>query len=199
VDDDSAVRTALSRLLRSAGWQVFAFANAETFLQMAEPGDAPACVVLDLCIPDVGGLDLQDMLVQAGQAMSVVFISGRADVPKSVRAMKNGAVDFLQKPVSEESLFPAVEKALRLDRERRAAATEEATLQARMATLSPRERQVFDLVVSGMLNKQAAAELGILEGTIKVHRARVMQKMAASSLADLVRMSERLGRTEIRA
>jgi FixJ family two-component response regulator len=199
VDDDLGVRTALCRLLRSAGLQVAAFATAETFLQMAEPGDAASCVVVDLFMPGLGGLGLQELLSQVGDTMPVVFISGRADVPKTVRAMKAGAVDFLQKPVSEEALFPAVRKALALDRARRAAAAEGAALHARLATLSPRERQVFALVVSGMLNKQAAAELGILEGTIKVHRARVMQKMEAGSLADLVRMSERLGRAESRA
>jgi RNA polymerase sigma factor (sigma-70 family) len=195
VDDEASVRTALTRLLRSEGFRVRSFGTAEEFLAAAQPAEA-SCLIVDLYMPGLGGLDLQDLLAQHGLEMSVIFISGRADVEASVRAMKGGAIDFLQKPISDHTLFAAVRSALDRDRERRAASAERALLRARFETLSPREREVFELVVSGLLNKQAAAELGILEGTIKVHRARVMQKMAAGSLAELVRMSERLARPE---
>jgi FixJ family two-component response regulator len=196
VDDEAPVRSALSRLLRSAGFRVWSFGTAEEFLCAAQPRQTVSCLVVDLCMPGLSGLDLQELLLDNGLDVPVVFISGRADVPASVRAMKGGAIDFLEKPFSEETLFGAVRSALDRDRERRASEAERADLSARLATLSPREREVFDLVVAGRLNKQAAAELGILEGTIKVHRARVMQKMAAGSLAELVRMSERLTRRE---
>jgi len=193
VDDEALVRTALTRLLRIEGFQVLGFATAEDFLVGARPASA-SCLIVDLYMPGLSGLDLQDLLAGHGLEMAVIFISGQADVEKSVRAMKGGAIDFLQKPISDVALLGAVRSALARDRERRAAESERATIKARFDTLSPREREVFDLVVTGLLNKQAAAELGILEGTIKVHRARVMQKMAAASLADLVRMSERLVR-----
>jgi FixJ family two-component response regulator len=196
VDDEAPVRSALSRLLRSAGYEVWSFGTAEDFLCAAPPPQAVSCLVVDLCMPGLSGLDLQELLLEHGLDIPLVFISGRADVPASVRAMKGGAIDFLQKPFTEEALFGAVRSAFNRDRERRASEAERADLSARLATLSRREREVFELVVAGLLNKQAAAELGILEGTIKVHRARVMQKMSAGSLAELVRMSERLGRSE---
>jgi RNA polymerase sigma factor (sigma-70 family) len=185
---------------------VTSYGTAEEFLAEAHAPKAPCCLIVDLCMPGLSGLELQDLLRQYDLDMSVIFISGRADVGQSVRAMKGGATDFLVKPVSAHLLLPAVEQALARDQERRQTKEEEQRLRGRLSTLSTREREVFELVVKGLLNKQMAAELGILEGTIKVHRARVMQKMRAESLADLVRFAERLkqgggldGRAEIAA
>jgi FixJ family two-component response regulator len=193
VDDDAGVRRALSRVLGTAGYQVSAFRTAEDLLLTIAPGGGPSCLVVDLLMPGLSGLDLQDLLIEQGLDMSIIFISGRADVQSGVRAMKGGAVDFLEKPFSDVALLGAVERALERDAERRVARTERATLRARLLTLTPRERDVFGLIVTGLLNKQVGARLGTSEKTVKVHRSRVMQKMEAASLVELVRMADKLG------
>ena len=196
VDDDRSVRRALTRLLRAAGYVTNAFASGEDFLDAAEPSVGPACVLMDLRMPGLGGLDLQDLMIERGLDVPLVFISGRADVQSGIRAMKGGAVDFLEKPVSEGALLDAVARALERDRVRRAARAERAALGARLDTLTPREREVFGLIVTGLLTKQVGAELGTTEKTVKVHRSRVMQKMAAGSVAELVRMADKLAGAE---
>jgi len=193
VDDDAAVRRGLSRLLASAGYQTTAYRTAEDLLLAAAPEDSPSCLVVDLRMPGLSGLDLQDLLLEQGFDMSIVFISGAADVQSGVRAMKGGAVDFLEKPVSEETLLGAVERALRRDSEQRVSRAERESLRARLLTLTPRERDVFGLIVTGRPNKQVGAALGTTEKTVKVHRSRVMHKMEARSLAELVRMADKLG------
>jgi FixJ family two-component response regulator len=196
VDDDAGVRRALTRLLRSANYETVSYRSAEDFLLAAPIDDVAACLVVDLRMPGLNGLELQELLIEQGLDLALVFISGQADVQSGIRAMKGGAVDFLEKPFSEEALLGAVTRALEKDRQRLASSANRAELQARLATLTPREREVFGLIVTGLLNKQVGAELGTAEKTVKVHRARVMQKMAASSLADLVRMADKLGRTD---
>ena len=194
VDDDASVRRSVSRLLRAAGLEVASFASADDLL-LGLDDRAPACVVADLRMPGRTGLDLQDELARRGLDLPILFISGQADVTSSVRAMKGGAVDFIEKPFSDTVLIGAVAAALARHRERQEGRREMQTLEARLARLTPRERQVFALVASGRLNKQVGFELGTTEKTIKVHRARVMEKMEAESLADLVRMAGRLGLT----
>jgi FixJ family two-component response regulator len=193
VDDEAPIRRALTRLLRSEGLRVQSFASAEDLLLAAQPDEAPTCLVVDLRMPGLSGLDLQDFLLQQGLEMAIVFISGLASVESGIRAMKGGAVDFLEKPVSDDALLGAVRRALDQDRQRRAQQADRALLRSRFETLTPRERDVFGLIVTGLLNKQVGAELGAAEKTIKVHRARVMQKMEAGSIAELVRMADRLG------
>ena len=193
VDDDPSVRRALVRLLRSEGLSATSFASAEELLAGVTPDPTPACLVVDLHMPRLSGLDLQDLLAEQGLEMALVFISGRANVASGVRAMKGGAVDFLEKPFSDRALFDAVSRGLEQDRTRKAQRADVAVLQARLLSLTPRERDVFGLVVTGLPNKQVGAELGTAEKTVKVHRARVMQKMEAGSLAELVRMADRLG------
>ena len=192
VDDDSSVRRGLTRLLRSVGLEVASFPSADELLLSLDARE-PACVVADLRMPGLSGLQLQNELARRGLDLPVVFISGHADVSSSVQAMKGGAVDFLEKPLAEEDLLAGVKKALDAHRERRAARREKEVLEARLARLTPREREVFALVAAGLLNKQVGYELGTTEKTIKVHRARVMEKMEARSLADLVRMAGALG------
>ena len=192
VDDDPSVRRALVRLLRSAGFAASSFGSAEDFLVSAGSDVVPSCLVVDLLMPGLSGLDLQDLMQQQGFDMPIIFISGRGDVGSGVRAMKGGAVDFLEKPVSEATLTEAVRRALDQHRERRGDRLDREELEARYSTLTPREREVFSLIVTGRLNKQVGAELGAAEKTVKVHRARVMQKMEADSLAHLVRMADRL-------
>jgi FixJ family two-component response regulator len=194
VDDDASVRRALTRLLTAVGLEVASFPSGEALLLALDPKE-PACVVADLRMPGLTGLDLQDELSRRGLDLPVLFISGHADVASSVRAMKGGAVDFLEKPFDEAELIEAIRRALARYRQRRAARREKETLEARAARLTPREREVFALVASGLLNKQVGYELGTTEKTIKVHRARVMEKMEADSLADLVRMAGSLGVT----
>jgi RNA polymerase sigma factor (sigma-70 family) len=192
VDDDAAIRRALERLIRSVGLDVETFDSAQAFLSR-DPPDGPACVVTDVRMPGLSGLDLQEELVDANLSMPIIFMTGHGTVPMSVRAMKAGAVDFLQKPVDEQVLLDAIHHAIERDgREKKDRALQE-EIRRHLETLTPREREVFELVVRGMLNKQIAAELGASEKTIKVHRGRVMQKMEADSLADLVRMAERAG------
>jgi FixJ family two-component response regulator len=190
VDDDAAVLRSVSRLLRAAGYDAASYASAQEFLAQVPP-EAAGCVVLDLSMPGLDGLDLQRELAERDPGLPVVFVSGRGDVPKSVRAMKQGAVDFLTKPVKSDALLAAIEKALARDRERRRYGRLADEVRARIETLTAREREVLDGVVAGLLNKQIASRLGIAEQTVKVHRARVMEKMGAASLADLVRQADR--------
>lgn len=191
VDDDPSVRKALTRLLRSAGMEVASYSSATDFLASEHP-DHPACLLLDIEMPGLSGLELQEELNRRNLEPAIVFITGHGTVPRSVRAMKMGAVDFLQKPFDDEDLLAAIRKAVDTDSRRQQARAELVVLRERQATLTPREREVFELVVTGLLNKQIASRLGTSEKTVKVHRGRVMRKMQADSLADLVRMSERL-------
>jgi FixJ family two-component response regulator len=190
VDDDAGVREALSELLDSHGMRVVAYASAGEYVRADRP-DMPATLILDVELPDINGLDLQKEIAD-GDHPPIVFITGHGDIPSSVRAIKDGAVDFLPKPFSDDDLMRAVRTGLDQDRRLRLERAEMRTLQARYATLTARERDVLPLVVSGLLNKQAAAELGISEVTLQIHRRNAMQKMAAASLADLVRMAEKL-------
>jgi len=191
VDDDQRVREALSNLLSSAGYLVATFASAAAFLAFEKP-DHPGCLVLDLNLPGVSGLELQEQLA-AAPAPPIVFITGHGDVPSTVRAMKKGAVEFLQKPFTETDLLRAIDAAIALDQTARLKRSELGILRERYALLTPRERDVLPLVVSGLLNKQTAAELGTSEITVRVHRGQIMRKMAARSLPDLVRMADKLG------
>ena len=189
VDDDASVRKSLARLVKTAGYEAELFASVRDFLARA-PYDGPCCLVLDVRMPGLTGLDLQEALRVAGQRLSIVFITGHRDVPVSVKAMKAGAVDFLTKPVDAETLLEAIRQAVArtlTDRRRQARVTE---IRGRIASLTPREAAVFALVVTGMLNKQIGSQLGIAEKTVKVHRARVMEKMRAGSLAELVRLAD---------
>lgn len=190
VDDDEALREALGELLEANGVRSALFQSAGDYIGANKP-DLPACLILDVELPDINGLDLQRQIARDDHP-PIVFITGHGDIPSSVRAIKHGAVDFLTKPFSDTALLAAIHAAIAQDRETRAKRTELALLRQRYRELSPREREVLPLVVSGLLNKQAAAELGISEVTLQIHRRNVMQKMAASSLADLVRIAERL-------
>jgi FixJ family two-component response regulator len=192
VDDEAPVRTALGRLLRGAGHEVAVYASAKEFLAVAGPA-LSGCIVLDLRLPGVSGLELQELLARRGCHAQIVFLTGHGDVAAGVRAMKKGAVDFLQKPVSDDELLSAVETALERDRSTRRQREELDELRARCATLTDREREVWLEVVRGRLNKQVAGDLGIVERTVKAHRARVMEKLRADSTAELVRIAERLG------
>ena len=191
VDDDYRVREALSSLLASVGLQVVAFGSAAEFLESEKP-DSPACLILDLELPDTSGLELQRELA-AGDGPPIVFITGHGDIPASVRAMKAGAIEFLPKPFSEQELLQAIDAAIAVDRETRQKRSELAELQKHYALLTPREREVLPFVVAVFANKQTAADLGTSEITIGVHRGQIMHKMGARSLAELVRMSDKLG------
>lgn len=190
VDDDMRIQEALGDLLESHGIRTITFGSAGDYV-LADKPDVAACLILDVELPDINGLDLQKQIAEGGHP-PIVFITGHGDIPSSVRAIKGGAVDFLTKPFSEADLMTAVDAAIAQDREARSARAELGTLRQRYLDLTPREREVLPLVVSGLLNKQAAAELGISEVTLQIHRRNVMQKMAAASLADLVRIAERL-------
>lgn len=192
IDDDASVRGALENLLGSVGLGVRVFATPQEFLEAARP-DAPGCILLDMRLPGMSGLVVQQELAAAGIALPVIFLSGHADVSISVRAMKAGAVEFLTKPFNEQELLDAVHAAIEQDEARRRDAGQVATLHARLLTLSPREREIMALVTAGRANKQIAAELGVSEVTVKVHRGQVMRKMVARSVADLVRMADQLG------
>jgi FixJ family two-component response regulator len=192
VDDDDSVRASLSRLLTASGFLVETFASAQEFL--AEPGRArPGCLVLDLRMPEIDGLKLQEALSDGYSSQPIIFLTGHGSVSDSVAAMKAGATDFLEKPADPSELVAAVKRAIELDARQRKEAVELADLERRLATLTPREREVFERVVAGRLNKQIAYELGVSEKTVKVHRGRVMAKMEAPSLAELARLAERLG------
>jgi len=190
VDDDARLREALSELLASHGIRATAFGSASEYISADKP-DVPACLILDVELPDINGLDLQRQ-ISTGDHPPIVFITGHGDIPSSVRAIKRGAVDFLTKPFSDVDLMAAIDAAIAQDRQKRSERADLGVLRERYLDLTPREREVLPLVVSGLLNKQAAAELGISEVTLEIHRRNVMQKMAAASLADLVRIAERL-------
>jgi len=194
VDDDPSVRKSLSRVLESADYAVEAFASAGEFLARG-PHPGPCCLVLDVKMPGLTGIQLQEMLRATGRRMSIVFVSGHADVPTSVKAMKAGAVDLLTKPVDVRDLIAAIQRAMTRDEHERATETRLAEVRRRVAMLTARETEVFARVVTGMLNKQIGAALGIGEKTVKVHRARVMEKMHAGSLAELVRLADEVGVT----
>lgn len=192
VDDDPSVRRAIQRLVGSVGLRVETFASPRDLLQAKWP-DAPACLVLDIRLPGISGLDFQRELSDANILVPIVFITAHGDIPMTVRAMKAGAVEFLSKPFRDQDLLDAIQLALDRDRERRLQEAEAAKLRERMESLTPREREVLPLVVSGLLNKQIAAEIGTSEATVKVHRSQLMRKMGVDSLADLVRMAGKIG------
>jgi RNA polymerase sigma factor (sigma-70 family) len=192
VDDNAAMRRALRSLIRSVGLQAELFASPREFLEAKRP-EAPSCLILDVRLPGTSGLDFQRELTRSGISIPIIFISAHADVPMSVQAMKAGAVEFLTKPFRDQAILDAIHVALEQDRSRRRREAEVAALQQRLESLTRREREILPLVVSGLPNKQIATQIGISEAAVKVHRSQLMRKMAASSLAELVRMAEKLG------
>lgn len=191
IDDDPAVREALDSLFRSVGLSARLFASTDEFLQSKRP-DVPGCLVLDVRLPGLSGLDFQREMTGSGVHLPIIFISGHGDVPMSVRAMKAGAIEFLTKPFQDEDLLNAIQAGFERDRARRRKEADVAALKASFDTLSPREKEIMALVVAGQLNKQIAAKLGLSEITVKVHRGQVMRKMQARSVVELVRISDRL-------
>jgi FixJ family two-component response regulator len=193
IDDDISVREGLSALFRSVGLQVKAFASAAEFLQHKPAPEGPSCMVLDVRLPGVSGLDFQSELAKSGTQIPIVFMTGHGDIPMTVRAMKAGAVEFLPKPFRDQEMLDAVQAGLEQDRERRQRAGDSSKLRASFETLTPREREIMALVTAGLMNKQIAGEIGVSEVTVKLHRGNVMRKMGAKSLAELVRMADALG------
>ena len=192
VDDDASMRESLKNLTRSVGLRVEAFASAQEFLR-AKRSDEPGCLVLDVRMPGLSGLDLQKRMAETGTDLPIIFLTGHGDIPMSVRAMKAGAVEFLTKPVREQDLLDAIQQALERDRAMRHQRTDTEQLRERFDLLTAKEREVMGKVVTGLLNKQIAGELGMSETTVKIHRHQAMEKMRAGSLAELVRMADRLG------
>jgi len=192
VDDDPSVRRAIKSLIESVGLQVQHFASAQEFLQ-ARRADVPGCLVLDIRLPGKNGLDFQRELAESDDHIPIIFITGHGDIPMTVRAMKAGAVEFLTKPFNDQDLLDSIHQALARDRVRRHQEAEIAGLRERFESLTPREQEVLPWVISGLLNKQIAAEIGTTEATVKVHRSQLMRKMGAQSVAELVRMAERIG------
>jgi FixJ family two-component response regulator len=191
IDDDASMREALRSLFQSVGLQVEVFGSAPEFLQ-SKLRDVTSCLLLDIRLPQLSGLDFQAELMKAGIHIPIIFMTGHGDIPMSVKAMKAGAVDFLSKPFRDQDMLDAVARAIENDRKRRVDAKAISGMQARFAILTPREREVLALVAAGLMNKQIAAEIGIAEITVKIHRGKVMKKMGAKSVADLVRMTETL-------
>ena len=191
VDDDASMHESLKNLIRSVGLRVETLSSAQEFLR-TKRGDEPGCLILDVRMPGLSGLDLQKRMAEAGVDLPIIFLTGHGDIPMSVRAMKAGAVEFLTKPVRDQDLLDAVQQALELDRAMRTQRMKLDGLRERFDSLTPKERDVMGKVVAGLLNKQIAAELGMSETTVKIHRHQVMEKMKAASLAELVRMADRL-------
>jgi len=193
VDDDAAVRKSLVRLLKSAGYRAESFASADEFIECRKRNPLPGCALVDIQMPGIDGLQLQRELINSTHEIPIIFITGYGDIPSSVKAMKAGAVDFFSKPFNDEALLQAIREAIQRDQRVRCERAERASLAARFATLTPREREVLGWVVRGIRNKQIAAALGASEKTIKIHRGRVMEKMKVPSVADLVRAAEKIG------
>ena len=190
IDDDPSARRGLTRLIQAAGYPVTTFGSAREFLA-SRRNDAPGCMVLDIRMPELSGLDLQEQLLRADYSMPIIFITGHGDIPMTVQAMKRGAIDFLPKPVEREQLLGAIRQALEKDRVARFAREESRELQERLQLLKTREREVMSFVIAGFLNKQIAGELGITEATVKVHRARLMEKLRVTSVAELVTFAQK--------